>query len=191
MRVIGGEARGTKISSSRKGKVRPTPAMVREALFNILGSIEGTSWADLYAGTGSVGLEALSRGASRVVFVEKNAQLIKQIARSVREMGFQERAAVMEGDIKAVVKRLSRMGVMFHVVFADPPYDSDLVGKTVELCTKAPILSDGGLLVIQHSRREDVHYPLFEPSWEVVDVRHYGDTNLTIIQYRKRSEDEK
>lgn len=186
MRIIGGEARGAKIPSARKGRVRPTPAIIREALFNILGPVEGSSWLDLYAGTGTVGLEALSRGATKVVFVEKNANLARQLSRYLNATGFKDRALVMEGESQATIRRLARMGSVFEFVFADPPYDSELVAKTVELCRQATIVTDGGLLILQHSRREGVDDSLLDPSWRVVKVRHYGDTCLTIIQYRKK-----
>ncbi|MCX7982427.1 MAG: 16S rRNA (guanine(966)-N(2))-methyltransferase RsmD [Syntrophales bacterium] len=186
MRIIGGVARGIKIPSTRKGRVRPTPAVVREALFNILASVEGLSWLDLYAGTGSVGLEALSRGARRVVFVERNVTLAKQVSRSVSEMGCEEKAKIIEDEVKTALRRLARRGEVFDIVFADPPYDEGMIEKTIDIMRQTAILSVGGLLILQHSRREDVKSANLDPSWQVVDVRHYGDTTLTMIQYRPK-----
>lgn len=185
--MTGGEARGARIPSGHRGKARPTPSIVREALFNILGSIEGSSWLDLYAGTGSVGLEALSRGAGKVIFVEKNTSLARQVSRVIGKMGYEERAKVVAGDVISFLHRLVRAEELFDVVFADPPYESELARKTMESCLKSPVLNVGGLLIIQHSRHESLDIATVDAMWQVVDVRRYGDTILTIIQYHKRS----
>jgi len=187
VRVIGGQARGTRIPSSHKKALRPTSSLVREALFNILGSIEGLSWLDLYAGTGSVGIEALSRGAKKVVFVEKNAQLVKTIAHYLKKMGYEERSWAILGDVKAVVKRLGRLGESFDIIFADPPYNLDFVNRTMEICQEAGILTGGGLLIIQHSHKEALNVSLIHEPWKKVDKRHYGDTDLSIIKYEKEN----
>jgi 16S rRNA (guanine(966)-N(2))-methyltransferase RsmD len=118
MRVIGGELRSRAIKSLPGLDVRPTPDRLREALFNILAPrIEGAVFADLYAGTGAVGIEALSRGAARAIFVEQNHAAVKAIRENLRSLGIEGRAEVRQGRATAMIPRLDA-----GIVFLDPPY---------------------------------------------------------------------
>jgi 16S rRNA (guanine966-N2)-methyltransferase len=125
MRILAGEAKG-KTLRTREGKgTRPTDSRAREMLFNILGErVPGATFIDLYAGTGSVGLEALSRGASFCVFIEQNAVACKVIKENLRMLGYSERAQVWNTTVKAALKRLVEDTKYFDVVFADPPFDN-------------------------------------------------------------------
>ena len=133
MRVIGGEFRSRAIKSLPGLDVRPTPDRLREALFNILAPrIEGAVFADLYAGTGAVGIEALSRGAARAIFVEQKPAAVKAIRENLRSLGIEVRAEVRPGRATAVIARIEA-----DIVFLDPPYaleneyttSLDLLGK--------------------------------------------------------------
>jgi len=118
MRVIGGEFRSRAIKSLPGLEVRPTPDRLREAIFNILAPrIEGAVFADLYAGTGAVGIEALSRGAARVIFVEQKHAAVKAIRENLRSLGIEGRAEVQLGRATATIPRLEA-----SIVFLDPPY---------------------------------------------------------------------
>ena len=118
MRVIGGEFRSRAIKSLPGLDVRPTPDRLREALFNILAPrIEGAIFADLYAGTGAVGIEALSRGAMRAIFVEQKYAAVKAIRENLRSLGIEGRAEVRQGRVTAMLPRLEA-----GIVFLDPPY---------------------------------------------------------------------
>src|SRR5262249_41059745 len=121
MRVIGGEFRSRAIRSVPGLDVRPTPDRLREALFNVLAPrIEGVVFADLYAGTGAVGIEALSRGASRAIFVEQNRAAVGVIRANLKSLGIENRADVRQGKVSALVLNLEA-----DVVFIDPPYRLD------------------------------------------------------------------
>jgi 16S rRNA (guanine966-N2)-methyltransferase len=128
MRVIGGEFRSRAIKSLPGLDVRPTPDRLREALFNILAPrIEGAIFADLYAGTGAVGIEALSRGAARAIFVEQKHAAVKAIRENLRSLGVEGRAEVRQGRVTAIIPRLEA-----SIVFLDPPYaleKLDLLGE--------------------------------------------------------------
>lgn len=118
MRVIGGEFRSRAIKSLPGLDVRPTPDRLREALFNILAPrIEGSVFADLYAGTGAVGIEALSRGAARAIFVEQKHAAVKAIRENLRSLGVESRAEVRQARATAMIPRLEA-----GIVFLDPPY---------------------------------------------------------------------
>ncbi|MDQ5986926.1 MAG: Ribosomal RNA small subunit methyltransferase D [Syntrophus sp. SKADARSKE-3] len=184
MRIIGGEAGGRTIASPKGLKVRPTSEMVREALFNILGSLEGTTFADIFAGTGCVGIEALSRGASKVAFVEKNPRMAHQIENVVQELGYVSRAEVLATDVKNGILRLSRANRPYDIVFADPPYERDYISKTVQYCLEGELMSKDGLMVIQHSVRELLALPSGMKAFiNVLEQRRYGDTAISFIRY--------
>jgi 16S rRNA (guanine966-N2)-methyltransferase len=146
MRVIGGEFRSRAIKSLPGLDVRPTPDRLREALFNILAPrIEGTVFADLYAGIGAVGIEALSRGAARAIFVEQKHTAVKAIRENLRSLGIEGRAEVRQGRATAAIPRLEA-----GIVFLDPPYslESEYQSALDLLGEKPP-----PLVIAQHPSR--------------------------------------
>ena len=146
MRVIGGEFRSRAIKSLPGLDVRPTPDRLREALFNILAPrIEDAVFADLYAGTGAVGIEALSRGAARAIFVEQKHAAVKTIRENLRSLGIEGRAEVRQGRATAMIPRLEA-----GIVFLDPPYalESEYTAALERLGEKPP-----PLVIVQHPPR--------------------------------------
>lgn len=135
MRIISGEAKG-RVLKTRDGKgTRPTDARAREMLFNILGArVVGARFLDLYAGTGSVGLEALSRGASSCIFVEQNAVACAAIRQNIKMCGWNGRAQVWQSNVKTALKTLGDDGKSFEIVFADPPFGRPT--ELPELCAR-------------------------------------------------------
>jgi len=154
---------------------------VRQALFNILGPLEDSSWLELYAGTGSVGLEALSRGARQVVFVERNPRLAKGIMGSLAALGLQKRAYVIENDVTGALRRLARERKSFDIIFADPPYNRGFVATTLSLCQATGVVREGGQLIIQASLHEKVSETLLHPPGKELEMRRYGDTVLYFL----------
>ena len=123
MRIIGGEARGRVLKSREGNGTRPTDSQSREALFNILGErIVEANVLDLYAGTGAVGIEALSRGARSCTFVEQNALACRVIRDNLKLLGYGERTTVWNTGVRTALSRLVRNGAGFEFVFADPPF---------------------------------------------------------------------
>lgn len=180
MRIIGGESRGRAIRLPGACRIRPTTDRVKEALFNILGSIEGKSFLDLYAGCGNVGLEALSRGACTSVFVEKDPRLIETIRENLRSLGFVERAGVIAADVKEAIKSLKKRGERFDLLFADPPYEEGFITNVVTYLDNAELLAVNGIIILQHSLREPLEQSVTE-TLSVSDQRRYGDTLLSFL----------
>jgi 16S rRNA (guanine966-N2)-methyltransferase len=186
MRIIGGEAGGRIIPSPKGSGVRPTPDMIREALFNVLEPVGGTVFLDLFAGTGSVGIEALSRGAQKVVFVEKNKHMAIQIKSHIQALNYKDRADVMAFDASRGISMLSKAKNTFDIVFADPPYEKDLVSKTMQHCLDNGLIADEGLMVLQHSIREPVFMEYFGDSVHLIQERRYGDTLISFLNIQNK-----
>jgi len=146
MRVIGGEFRSRVLRSVPGLDTRPTPDRLREALFNVLAPrISGAVFADLYAGTGAVGIEALSRGASRAIFVEQNRAAVSVIRENLRSLGLEARAQIRPGRVLKTIEKIEA-----DIVFLDPPYALEKeYGLALELLGATP----PGLVVIQHDVR--------------------------------------
>jgi 16S rRNA (guanine966-N2)-methyltransferase len=191
MRISGGSAKGRKtgaglLSKSSKGeRLRPTSAKVREALFDILSKrIEGSSFVDLYAGSGTVGMEALSRGAAHVVLVEERPDRFRSVREISGKLGFWENAEVVKGTAEAFVRKASARKLSFDIFFLDPPYQSDEIEKVLPLIGEGTVLKERGLVVIEHFTKKKVP----EGSGQLVIQRQYryGDTLLTL--YRRAAE---
>lgn len=180
MRISGGEAKGRTIKFPSHSAQRPTTDFLREALFNLLERPVDQSFLDLFAGSGSVGLEALSRKAKSVTFVEKNKSLIDVIRENVSLCGYSEKCLLVHADVQSALRDLYKKKCRYNVVFADPPYNQGLIEETLTVLKKYPVLQDGGALVIQHSVRESL--PEFKDGWSVEDQRKYGDNYLSFIR---------
>jgi 16S rRNA (guanine(966)-N(2))-methyltransferase RsmD len=146
VRVIGGEFRSRLIQSLPGLDIRPTPDRLREALFNILAPrIEGAVFADLYAGTGAVGIEALSRGATRAIFVEQNRPAVSVIKRNLKSLGIESRAEVRQGKAAVLAAKMEA-----DIVFLDPPYRLE---KEYEASLKLLTERPPALAIVQHDVR--------------------------------------
>ena len=179
MRLTGGLDRGRRLLAPRGAHTRPTAAKVREAIFNILGPPPDGSVLDLYAGTGALGLEALSRGARRAVFVERDHQALVVLRRNVRELGLEDRATVVGAEVCAVLRRLTSQGERFSWVFLDPPYAKETEGVLAEL-SGGDLLAPCAVVIVEHDRR---HRPTGSVgSLILTDQRRYGDTELSFFR---------
>jgi len=181
MRIIGGEAKGRRLGVPKGCRIRPTSDRIKEALFNMLRPIAGKSFLELYAGSGSVGLEALSRGAARIVFIEKNPVLVHLIHKNLRECGFEGPHEALALDVRQGVKLLESRQIRFDVLFADPPYEEEYIDRTIRLIWESNLLSQDGLAVMQHSIREPINTL---DLLELYDQRRYGDTILSFLKLR-------
>jgi 16S rRNA (guanine966-N2)-methyltransferase len=184
MRIIGGESRGRAIRLPGGCRIRPTTDRVKGALFNILGSPEGKSFLDLFAGCGNVGLEALSRGARGAVFVEKDLRLIETIKENLRLFGFDGRAEVIAADAEAGIRRLRKKGDRFDLLFADPPYESGFLTRIVTCLGQGELLTENGIIILQHSLREPLEQSV-TGALTAADKRRYGDTLLSFLKNRR------
>ena len=184
MRIISGKAKGKKLYSPAGRTVRPTADRIREAVFNILGrQWEGIRVLDLFSGTGSLGLEAISRGAQQVVFVEKSRSALKVLKRNISLCGFDSRAIVMAMGMSHGLTLLGQRGESFQVIFADPPYGSGWVEKTIREILTHRVLCQDGLIVMEHAPYESPSKGL----GRLVTLRQrtYGDTTISFLGFKK------
>lgn len=180
MRIIGGEARGRAVPLPNGSRIRPTSDRVKESLFNIFHSVAGASFLDLFAGSGNVGLEALSRGARFAAFVEQDPRLVRAIEESLLRFGFTAKGEVVAADAQRGLGRLVQRGDRFDIIFADPPYDRGLIAEMLTWPDTEKGLAGNGTLVLQHSLRE-MPEGLHGQPWVVSDQRRYGDTALSFL----------
>jgi len=180
MRIIGGKAKGRKIRVPEGCRIRPTTDRVKKSLFDILHPIEGKSFLDLFSGSCSVGLEALSRGARVAIFVERDHRLAGLGRDGLQELGFDHISEVVIADVERGLRHLMNRGTHFDVVFADPPYGEGLPVKVLQWVCDADILNEKGIAVFQHSIREELGTPELR-SYTLMNQRRYGDTMLSFF----------
>jgi 16S rRNA (guanine966-N2)-methyltransferase len=185
MRISGGTVKGRRTATRNLLKkkptgerLRPTSSKVREALFDILRDrIIGVSFVDLYAGTGTVGLEALSRGAARAIFVEPGELRVRTMKRCVDDFGFQGRAMIIKGKAEEFLDRASAAGEKFDIIFVDPPYGSEEIGRVLPVIGEGEVLESDGMVVVEHFFKKEV--PGSAGKLKVTRSYRYGDTTLT------------
>jgi len=180
MRIVGGAARGRLLRTAAGNALRPTGARTREALFDILGDrISGARFLDLFAGSGAIGIEALSRGAAAVTFVDNHTTAWRYISDNLAraELGG---GRLLKMDFRAAIEALSRKREQYDYVFIDPPYDSDLAALTLRHMRFYPILAPDGAVIVETSRlRQFTHTPR---PFHITAQRRYGDTLLIFLQ---------
>jgi 16S rRNA (guanine966-N2)-methyltransferase len=173
LRVTGGRLRGRRLRVPRGRATRPTADRVRESLFARLGDLAGAAVLDLYAGTGALGIEALSRGASRAVFVDRGRAALASLGANLDELGLTAVGRVLGDDAESAVARLARAGERFEVIFVDPPYAAEQASRVLASVAARELLAPEGTLVLETSWR----HPPGDPRGLVrVDERRYGET---------------
>ena len=181
MRVITGSAKGRRLMAPRGMETRPTSDRIKEALFNIIGSrIIDINFLDLYAGTGAIGIEAISRGAKKAVFIEKSPQAVKIIRENLKLTGLPDQAEIMAYDADRALEILKSEGFTFDIVFIDPPYRKELVKTSLEKLEYCKLIGPGGLVIAESSKIDVLpdevdHLKRFRQE-------KYGDTVLTFYQ---------
>lgn len=181
MRVITGIAKGRKLKTSKGLDVRPTSDRAKESLFNVLGSrVVESRILDLFAGSGAIGIEALSRGANRAVFVDSSPSSCRLVEENLRNTGLTANAEILRHDTSGALRSLAGKGEKFDLIFLDPPYQKGFVAPTLEQAAGAGLLSEHGLIVVEHSRREPV--PASVGQFHVSRQLVFGDTLLSIYR---------
>ncbi len=179
VRISGGTHRGRLIRTDRQRGLRPTSERVRGALFSILGrsAIEGVRVLDLYAGTGALGIEALSRGAAWADFVESDGRRCRQLARNLGELDMDDRGRVLCGRVE---RMLGGMCGEYGLVMADPPYESTSWEATLSQLSERGLVAEGGVVVAEHRSSQSLETGY--GSLRRVDSRRYGDTAITFYK---------
>ena len=161
MRVIAGKYRSRPLRSLRGMDIRPTADRLRETLFNVLTAgrpqaLESTIWIDLYAGTGAVGIEALSRGAAKVYFVESSKEAADLIRKNLRSLGIEDGFGVLQCNTARALQKFAAQGLCADYVFLDPPYRmEDAYAETLQALSQSPILEPSGVVIAEHHTKFD------------------------------------
>ena len=180
MRVIAGQAKGMKIKGSESSRVRPTGDRVKEALFNMLGyPLTGETMLDLFAGFGGIGIEALSRGAERVVLVEKGEENLKLIAENLKKASLREGAELLSLELPGELKLLK--GRNFSLIFLDPPYYRGLLVPTLQEIRDLRLLERRGVVIAEHQAGLQPEDGL--EGYQLLDRRCYGSEELSFLRY--------
>jgi 16S rRNA (guanine966-N2)-methyltransferase len=192
MRIIAGTARGREILSvSKKVMVKPISGRIKQSVFDIIRPyVCASRFLDLFSGTGSVGLEALSRGAMSVVFVEKRGICVKVITKNLARLGFKDKAKVFKSDVLANLSWLKRHSDNegYDIIFMGPPYRDDegvpfsLTQPALKSVSSAKILAPKGTVVVQHHKKETYEIP---ENFEMFRQEKYGDTAVSFFKYAK------
>lgn len=182
MRVIAGSLRGRALITPPGMRTRPTTARVRRSLFDMLAPVlPGAACLDLFAGSGALGIEALSRGAGGCWFVERDRQALRVLEANLERLGLKERSRVVAGDVLQVLGRvLVAHGRPFDLVLADPPYGQDLAGRILEMAGSLRLVGRGGYFVIQHGSREEL--PERVPNLALFRCSDFGETLVSVYE---------
>lgn len=185
MRVITGQAKGQRLKSISGKEVRPTKDRVKEALFNMLGSeIIDIDLLDLYAGSGNLGIEALSRGAKSVTFIEKGSRQVEVIKENLQVTGLEEEAKVIQGDVLTELGRFRPQS--FDIILMDPPYEKELIFPTMEEIMERDLLKRAGIISVEHYRKEEIKTDF--SNLKLIRERNYGNTGISLYMKSKKGE---
>jgi 16S rRNA (guanine966-N2)-methyltransferase len=183
MRVISGSARGRPLKAVPGTGTRPTTDKVKEALFSMIGPyFDGGTALDLFAGTGGLGIEALSRGTEKAVFVDADLKSVDVVRRNLEATGLAARAEVYRNDAFRALKALAKREAKFDLVFLDPPYRLKIVGELLSELQTLRLLAPGATVVVEHDAKDSHDAPV----GRLVPRRRadYGDTAITLFDYK-------
>lgn len=184
MRIIAGEFRGRPIEAPDGRDTRPTASRVREALFNMLmADIPGARVLDLFAGSGALALESLSRGAAYALVCDTDAMAIKAVERNAQTFGVRERMGIIRGDALSVAQGLAKQGEQFDIIFLDPPYRKGMLAQAI--AASQNLLLPGGRIIAESLAAET---PQSVPGICLKNTRKYGDSRITIFEKLQEEE---
>lgn len=187
MRITTGSLKGRRLRSPGNLKIRPPLDQLKQSVFNMLaGEIEGKTVLDLFAGTGSFGLEALSRGAESVIFVDSSFKACRLLKENVKLLHQEGKASVMCRKVNDTLEDFSRNGKKFDLIFADPPFPANLCQKIIDKLVEHNLLDRQALVVVHHHQKEEVNSAY--PNLELVRKRKFGDNLVSIFLYSKQEQ---
>ncbi len=182
LRIISGELKGRRLFSPKGVKTRPTADRIRESIFNILAPlIPGSVVLDLFAGTGALGIEALSRGASFAIFVDSDKDALSVIEKNIGTCRLQGRIKIIRTDITKKNIALKNEDPSVDLVFMDPPYNKNLIKPALINLSASRYLQKNALIIIEHALTETI--PEYVPEYKLSDQRRYGKTLVSFLNY--------
>lgn len=186
MRVISGTAKGRRLATpARTDPIRPVLDQVKEAIFNILFDVSGARVLDCFAGTGALGIEALSRGTMHATFIDLSSRATDLIRKNIELCHFTERATVLQLPATKALQRLGDRGAQFDLIFIDPPYEQGLLNPALAAAAQANLLAADGFIIMEHHPKEAVEVP---PGLSLTDQRKYGQTLISFCRVAARTE---
>ena len=186
MRVISGSVRGLKLNTPTNNDIRPTTDRVKEAMFNVIASeIYDSIVFDMFSGSGALGIEALSRGAKKSYFCDKNRQSIEVLKKNIEKTRFEDRSNVTVGDYKVAIDMLKKNNIRCNLIFVDPPYYEGYFEEVLKSIVENEILEDDGVIVVEHDAKTDIP-EIF--GLEKFKEKKYGITKLSF--YTLEEDDE-
>lgn len=182
MRVISGKAKGTKLNSIENMNTRPTLDRVKESLFNIMqNKIEDMVVLDLFAGSGAIGIEFLSRGSKKVYFCDKFQEATKMIKQNLERTRFLEQSSIYTKDYQKCLELFAKERQVFDIIFIDPPYEADIAVEAVKIIKENNLLKENGIIIIETDNKERELQSLEKLKIEVHDLRKYGRVYLLFL----------
>ena len=180
MKIISGKYKGRVLEGFDIAGTRPTMDRVKESLFAMIQSyLEDATVLDLFAGSGNLGIEALSEGAQEIYLVDKNKKACQVIKRNINKIGI-EASDIFCGDYKSALEKYQEQSIKFDIIFLDPPYQTDLVKKSVEMIEKYELLSQNGIIVAESDILDKI---IFSDKLEIVKSKKYGDKVVAILKH--------
>lgn len=181
MRIIGGTARGTKLYTLPGLKTRPTLDRVKESVFNIIQKyIQDSYVLDLFAGSGAIGLEMLSRGAQKVVLCDKSSDAIKIIQKNVTKTHMEEKVELYNTDFKVCIEKVKNQ--KFDLIYLDPPYNTDYIEKSLRLIKNYKILKNEGIIILETDDETRILKEIENIDVEIKDKRKYGRASIIFLK---------
>lgn len=183
MRVIAGKARRMTLVTPSGRDVRPTTDRIKETLFNILqNDLADCAFLDLFSGSGGIGIEALSRGAKKAVFVDKNKESVRCIEQNLSHTRLRDDAEVLPMDVLQAIRNLSRRNKLFDIVFMDPPYECGMEKNVLDALASAEIIDGNTIIVVETSLRTDVDN-WNDGRYEVIRIKRYKTNCHAFLRY--------
>ena len=182
MRIISGSSRGTKLFTLENNNTRPTLDRIKEPLFSIINNkVIDANVLDLFAGSGALGLEALSRGSKLCVFCDNMNEAISIVIKNIEKTRFQNKTMVYTKDYKSCLESLKEQNLLFDIIFLDPPYESDLIFLSIDNILKYNLLNKDGLIIAETDDKERIINELQNTKINIKEIRKYGRVNLLFL----------
>jgi 16S rRNA (guanine966-N2)-methyltransferase len=176
MRIVGGACKKRPLRVPGKG-VRPTRGLIREAIFNVLSErVVDARILDIFAGSGALGIEAISRGARHCTFIEKKSRVLRK---NIAALAIKEQTRVLSEDFRPALRRSK--GKSFDIIFADPPYNRNYIQPAIEMISRYALLATAGIIVVEHSSLEEYAIP---EGLVKIKQKQYGDTTISFLRHR-------
>lgn len=184
MRIISGKARGTKLYTLDGLTTRPTLDRIKEPLFNIISfNLQDSVVLDLFAGSGALGLEAISRGASRVVFCENNRKAIEIVEKNIEKTKFNDKTILIKKDFEKALDDIANTNTKFDIVFLDPPYKTDYIYKALIKIINLNLLNEDAILLVETDEPDRIHNEIDSiKNINIYDERKYGRVTLMFLE---------